>query len=500
MEITVRTPRLATLRTPLLAVPAFGPISADPVIAALDELRGGDVSRHAREERFKGTAGQTLDMTAAGGVAASRLAVLGLDAWQKHPAAQVRTFAHKAGNLARTKGLSSLALVVPASPRAAPEDVVRWLAEGMCSGVYRFERYRTGDRRPEPEPRQCVLVIPRETDARARHDLGPLRDAVARGKAAAEGVALARDLVNEPANELGPEGLAERARQLAERHGLEVSVLGAGEIAARGLRLLEAVSSGSARPPRFIHLVYRPSVAAKGRVALVGKGITFDSGGLSLKTGKAQQEMKCDMAGAAVVLGTLSAAAALGIEREIHGIVPATDNMPGGNAVRPGDVVRSYQGTTVEVLNTDAEGRLILADALAYAAELEPEVIIDHATLTAACMVALGPRRAGVFASDSGWANRYVQAARRAGEAVWHMPLAEELRESLKSDVADVKNIGGSWGGAITAALFLREFVKKVPWVHVDIAGPAFLDKPHKFHPKGGTGFGVLTLLEMLRR
>lgn len=500
MEITLRSARLATLKAPMLAVPVFGQSSTDPLVVALDELHEGAVLRLVREEKFKGNAGQTLNLGGSGCVAATRLVLYGLDGWQKQPAAQIRTYAHRAGNLARSKGLSKLALVVPSSARFAPEDVIQWLTQGVLSGIYRFDRYRTEDRRPEPAPKQCILVLPREVSAKTKRDVAALKAAVARGRSTARGLGLARDLVNEPANELGPELLAHQATLIAEEHGLEIAVLGAEEIRQKGMRLLEAVARGSASPPRFIHLVYRPEHETRGKAALVGKGITFDSGGLSLKTGKGQYEMKSDMAGAAVVLGTLLAAAEHRLSYELHGIIPATENMPGGNAYRPGDVFRSYAGTTVEVLNTDAEGRLILADALTYAAELEPDVIIDHATLTGACMVALGQRRAGVFASDNGWANRYLQAARRAGEAVWRMPLADELRESIKSDVADVRNIGGSWGGAITAALFLKEFVKKVPWVHVDIAGPAFLDKPYQYHPKGGTGFGVLTLLELFSR
>jgi leucyl aminopeptidase len=233
-------------------------------------------------------------------------------------------------------------------------------------------------------------------------------------------------------------------------------------------------------------------------VALVGKGITFDSGGLSLKTAKGQTDMKSDMAGAAVVLGAIKSAALSRLPYAIHGLIPAAENMPGGSAIRPGDVFASRNGKTVEVINTDAEGRLVLADALSYAVDLEPDVIIDFATLTGACAVALGNLRAGLFGTDEGWVDRYTLAANRAGELIWRLPLALELADALKSQVADLKNVGGSWGGSIVAALFLKEFVGSVAWLHLDIAGPAFLEKAHGFLPRGATGFGVLTLMELL--
>ena len=498
MELTIRAAHLATLKTPLLAVPVLGSMQSDPLFTALDEILGGALKKLAREERFKGAPGQLLTINGARGLAATRLSLFGLEGKNKRPAVQLRHFAHRASNIARTKGLTAFALAVPQDTPIALETMLRWLSEGALSGIYRFDRHKTGDGRPRPAPKRCSLVLSKDVGAVIPRDRTPLHEAVAQGESVAAGIALARDLVNEPANELTPENLADRAQAIADAHGLECTIFGSEEINEHGFRLVEAVNRGSSNPPRFIHLVYRPVVEPVHRVALVGKGITFDSGGLSLKTVKGQYDMKCDMAGAAVVLGTLQAAAALGLPVELHGIVPATENMPGGSATRPGDVIRSYGGKTVEVLNTDAEGRLVLADALTYAAQLEPDVIIDHATLTGACMVALGPRRAGVFSSDNGWAARYLRAARRAGEPVWRLPLGRELKDSLKSSVADLKNVGGSWGGAITAALFLEEFVEKVPWIHVDIAGPAYLDKPYLSYPKGGTGFGIFTLLELL--
>jgi leucyl aminopeptidase len=233
---------------------------------------------------------------------------------------------------------------------------------------------------------------------------------------------------------------------------------------------------------------------------MVGKGITFDSGGLSLKPPASQPDMKSDMAGAATVLGTLQAAYACQVPWNVHGVIPTCENMPDGQACRPGDVFGSLDGKTVEIKNTDAEGRLILADGLAFARSLQPDIIVDFATLTGACAVALGNYTAGVFANDETWADRFLSAAQEAGEDMWRLPLNKRLRSELDSNVADLANLGSRWGGAITAALFLQEFVGDFPWIHVDIAGPAFQEKVSGFHPKGGTGYGVLTMLELLKQ
>lgn len=500
MEITIRSARVTSFKTPLLAIPSVGQPFHDAVVAAVDSALGGALRRIAREEGFKGKVGQTVAITGLGGTAATRIVLAGLDATDDHPAARLRTFASRLGRMARDKGLTRFALVVPTIEGAEPGDVVRWLAEGARSGIYRYEQFLTGDRKPRKPPSRCVLVIPSDGAERPLKASDELAQRVALGESVMAGVTLARDLVNEPPNTLTPAMLARRARQEAEELGLEVVVNDLAAIEADRMGLLKAVGQGSRNPPHFVHATYRPPLdKPRGTVALVGKGITFDSGGLSLKTAKGQTDMKSDMGGAAVVLGALKAAALCKLPFIIHGLIPTAENMPGGSAIRPGDVFTSRNGMTVEVVNTDAEGRLILADALAYAADLKPDVIIDFATLTGACVVALGPVRAGLFGTDEGWIEHYTQAASRAGEAIWRLPLARELADGLKSQVADLKNVGGSWGGSITAALFLKEFVGSTAWIHLDIAGPAFLEKPHGFHPKGGTGYGVLTLAELLK-
>jgi leucyl aminopeptidase len=270
------------------------------------------------------------------------------------------------------------------------------------------------------------------------------------------------------------------------------------KIQAMKLVGLLAVNRGSQEEPRFIIIRYRPVGRPKKKTALIGKGVTFDSGGLSLKPSKSMETMKLDMAGAAAIIGAMSVLPVLRLPIEVTGYIPSTDNLPSGSAQKPGDIIRYLNGKTVEVLNTDAEGRLILADALALAAREKPDCMVDLATLTGACMVALGTQVAGIFGNDRPLVDTLIRCGREAGEDLWELPLVKEYREDIKSSIADIKNVGSSHGGAITAALFLQEFVAQIPWAHLDIAGPAFTEKDILTCPKGGTGFGVLTLLNFL--
>jgi leucyl aminopeptidase len=321
-------------------------------------------------------------------------------------------------------------------------------------------------------------------------------------------VNLCRDLVNEPAAAATPTALAERARALVEL-GVEVRVLDRQACESRGMGLFAGVARGSREPPAFIHAIHRPptgaaapadaEAAAPPRVALVGKGITFDSGGLSLKTSAGMKDMKSDMAGGAVVLAVMQQLAAAALALEVHGIVPACENMPSDRSVKLGDVLQGLDGPSVEIVNTDAEGRLVLADALAYARQQGCDVLVDVATLTGACVVALGEQTAGLFANDEPLAEQMLEAAHRSGEPLWRLPLTKTLTEQLKSSVADCKNAGGRWGGAITAALFLEQFVGKARWLHLDIAGPAYRAKGGSGRPAGATGYGVATLYTFLQ-
>ncbi|WP_329519658.1 leucyl aminopeptidase family protein [Spirillospora sp. NBC_01491] len=384
----------------------------------------------------------------------------------------------------RGKGRSGLVAGVPAGDLAA-------FVEGALLASYQFKIGAA-----PAKPALDVLTV--LTEAGPESDAGAVR----RGTVRAQATALARDLANTPAGEKGPSWLADRAAGLADGAGLTVRVRGEEELADGGFGGLLAVGAGSSRPPRLIELSYEPSGGGSGRhVVLVGKGITFDSGGLSLKPNEGMKTMKTDMAGGGVVIAVMSALRELGVRDRVTGLVAAAENMPSGSSMRPGDVITHFGGTTSEVLNTDAEGRLVLADALAYAdAELDPDVVVDVATLTGAAKVALGLRYGALFANDDALSGALSGAGAEAGEPLWRLPLVEEYRAAIDSDVADVNNIGrgGYGGGSITAALFLREFVGDRAWAHLDIAGPGRSTSDDAEITRGATGFGARLLLSWL--
>ncbi|HEY2406747.1 MAG TPA: leucyl aminopeptidase, partial [Polyangiaceae bacterium] len=349
----------------------------------------------------------------------------------------------------------------------------------------------TGDRKPKAELAKVTIFPGRGSPTAAD------KRSLELGVEIAAAVALARDAVNEPPNVLTPEALADVARGIAKKHKLKIKVLDKRGLLAAGMALHHAVGQGSVNEPRFIHLSYVPKKKHK-KLVFVGKGLTFDSGGLCIKPAAGMGEMKSDMGGAAAVLGLMAAVALVRPNVEVHVLVGAAENMPDGAAYRPADVFKSLDGKTVEIINTDAEGRLVLADALAYAVRLKPDLIVDAATLTGAALVALGKTCSAFYASADPLAEAFSAAAREAGEAFWRMPLLEDLGEQLKSDVADLKHTADRWGGSITAALFLREFVGKVPWIHCDIAGPVLADRAKGMYPKGGTGHAVLSFLRFV--
>ncbi|MCI0546292.1 MAG: leucyl aminopeptidase, partial [Candidatus Rokubacteria bacterium] len=371
----------------------------------------------------------------------------------------------------------------------------RAVGEGFLLGAYRLRKYFTGEEREAAGSLRRGEVLVPGADLRAAR----------RGARAAEEICtvtnLTRDLVNEPAGSLTPVVMAGYAEALAGRAGLQCTVHDERDLEKMGMGAFLAVSKGSHQPPRMIHLVYRPKGAPRRKVALVGKGLTFDSGGLSLKTAAGMETMKLDKGGAAAVLGAMLGVARAKPPIEVHGLMGMTENMPGGSAVKPGDVVKTFGGKTVEILNTDAEGRLVLADVLGFARGLGVEEIIDLATLTGACMIALGPFVSGLFTEDDDLAASLTAAAERAGERLWRLPMHEDYRDPLRSEIADVKNTADRYGGASTAAMFLREFASggRVRWAHLDIAGPAFMETDrHPYMRRGATGAGVRTLLAYL--
>ncbi len=384
-----------------------------------------------------------------------------------------------------------------------PSELAGLIAEAAILANYSFEEYRSSD---DEGPKLNALTL--ATD----ESLQGVRAEIGAGAALAAEVCFARDMVNTPGGDLTPARYADIAAERARAAGLTAEVLGKPEIQKLELGGLLAVNKGSEHPPRLLKLTYTPESPEAPEspesseeqdlptVVLVGKGITFDSGGLSLKPAEGMMGMKMDMGGSAAVIAAMCALPAVQAPVKVVGITPMTDNMTGGDAQRPGDIYTAKDGTTVEVLNTDAEGRLILADALALAVEEEPDAIVDLATLTGACMVALGDKIAGLMSNNDDFRDQVGQAAKNAGERMWPLPLPDDYAEQLKSDVADVKNIGSRYGGTLTAGLFLKRFVgDDIPWAHIDIAGPAYASEVADVSPKGGTGFGVRTLVELLR-
>jgi leucyl aminopeptidase len=459
-------------------------LKKSPWLVGIDRALGGGLVPHAKQVEFEGKLEQVLDVPTLGRITARRVVVVGLGPRDGFDAARLRGSVASAVRASFGPGVRKVAIALP---EAADLRVV---GEALGLGAYRFVKYFTGERRPKGHLERLLVFLPGRVPASAKREL-------AVGRGVAEAVCLARDAVNEPPNVLNPEALAKIARGLAKEHGLKLKVLDKRQILAAGMNLHYAVGQGSENEPRFIHLTYAPR-RAKKRLVFVGKGLTFDSGGLCIKPAPGMGDMKTDMGGAAAVLGLMAAVARLKPNVEVHGIVGAAENMPDGAAYRPADVFKALSGKTVEIINTDAEGRLVLADALAYAVKLEPDLIVDAATLTGAALVALGKTCSAYYATTDDLSHKLEAAARDAGESFWRMPLLNELAEQLKSDVADLKHTGDRYGGSILGALFLREFVGSCPWIHCDVAGPVYADRAKGFYPKGATGHPVLTFLRLV--
>jgi len=482
-----------TKKTPPKEAAPRAPWGNDPFLTALDGELGGALSAQAAREEFTGRANSALVLNTLGRGKARTVVLVGLGDARKTTAAALRSLAARASRVANGERAKTVTIVAPNDDA----DTIRYLAEGAVLGSYRFTKYLSGDRAPKSSI-DTVTIVAHKANA-------TLRAAAQLGESIGNAVNYTRDLVTEPPNVLNAEELANRAAAIAKDNGLKIQVFDKAEIRKRKMTLLLAVNQGSTNEPRFVHMTYTPrgAGAKKGgqkRVVVVGKGLTFDSGGLCIKPADGMLDMKIDMSGAANVVGLMAAVAALKPNVEVHGVFAATDNMPDGNSYRPGDVWPSMDGKSVEIINTDAEGRLVLADALTYARALEPDLIIDNATLTGACMVALGNTCSGFYSNRDDIADEFNKACQEAGEQMWRMPLLEDLRDQLKSEIADLKHMGSRYGGSITAALFLREFVGDRAWIHCDIAGPVVSDKPTGFYPKGATGHGVLSFLRLIER
>ena len=464
-----------------LIVPKWEDDTLPTPTAAVNTATGGAVARLIASRDIGGKFGELVPVLAPSGIQAERLLVLGLG-WKKD--ATRATLHDAASAAARFVTSRKVGTVAFAMPEGTPEEVLA-IGVGLSQGCYGPGRRRAHPGRVAPS--RLLLVGPK----------GELAASLDRARAEAKAMWLARELVNAPPCELYPETFAAVAAETGRGCGMGVEIWDESRLAEEKMHALLAVASGSARPPRLAVLRYAGNPGGP-TLALVGKGVTFDSGGLSLKTTDQMLDMKCDMAGAAAVLAGMKAVAELKLKVNLLGVLPLVENMTGGRAMKLGDVLKARNGTTIEVLNTDAEGRLILADALSYAAEQKPAHMLDFATLTGACMVALGPHVAGLMTNHDSWGAEVLAATDLAGERVWRLPLDSSYDPMIQSKVADIRNTGGSrYGGAITAAKFLEQFVARVPWAHLDIAGPAWLEGDTPALDSGGTGCMVRAIVEL---
>ena len=466
----------------------------------LEQVKAGalivPVFEGRKEERFGASdlleagemAGKPLELLLlhhVGGVAATRVLLAGAGKAEKFDPAEMRKLAGAAVRHLKSRAVKSIAMAL--DPEHASADFASAAVEGAILGEYEPDRHKTDDGDKKSVDRFTVVAAGED-----------LEDAVTRGRIVAEAQNFARSLVNEPANLLTPNKVAEAARSMASEYGLECQVLDSERMELLGMGALLGVARGSAEPPALIVIRYRPRVGKPApHLGLVGKGVTFDSGGISIKPADGMEKMKYDMAGGAAMLGAMRAIAQLKPAITVTAFIPCVENMPGSRAQRPGDIVTAMSGKTIEVINTDAEGRLILADALTYARKQGCTHLVDAATLTGAVVVALGHLNVGLFSNDDGLRERVLGAAKSAGERMWPMPLEDDYKDYLKSAFADLANVGGRWGGAITAAMFLKEFAEDTPWVHLDIAGTAWLDESKPFLAKGPTGLPVRTLVRL---
>ncbi len=442
---------------------------------------------------FQGRRDQTLVHHAVRGSSPFRIVLLGLGP-RKGLAAETLRRAGAAAHRALGRGRTARFLIHGLDIDGGPGAVAEAVATGFALAAYRFDAYRKPGKDESAGPLSFVLEGPRE-------GLSSRKAGVTRALVITDCVAMARDIANLPGNDAPPAVVAARARGLARAHDVRSRILGPAELRKLGMGALLAVARGSDAPPRILILEHGRGGRGRRTVCLVGKGITFDSGGISIKPSADMHKMKYDKSGGAAVIGTVIAAARLRIPLHVVGIVPLAENLPGGSATRPGDIVTASNGRTIEIQNTDAEGRLILADALVYARRFSPEVLIDIATLTGACAAALANQFSGLFGVDSDLLATLRAAGESSGERVWELPLTEEFREMVKGECSDLKNVGGKYGGASTAAAFLQAFVEKIPWVHLDIAGTAWDDGDRPYHRgKGATGVGVRLLVETLAR
>lgn len=502
MEIAVKAGQIQQEKAELIVVNLFEGIKTPGgATGAVDKALGELITDLIASGDFKGKLNELAVLYTQGAIPAKRVIVVGLGKEEEFDLDKVRDAAGTLSKKVRQLGVKSYSTIVHGGGKAglSVEMASQAIAEGTILALYKFLEHKSASDEEETEIERLTFV---EFDAGKL----PQVEAGARaGQVTAESACLARDLINHPPNVATPTMLAETAEQLAEEHGLRCQILDEEQMAELGMGALLGVAQGTQEPARFIILEHNADRDDLDTIVLVGKGLTFDSGGISLKPGENMEKMKTDMAGGAVVLATLRTAGILDLPLHVVGLVPATENLPGGRAYKPADVLRSLSGQTIEVINTDAEGRLILADALAYAQRYEPKAVVDLATLTGACVVALGHMASGLMGTDAQLVAKLKRASQATAELAWELPLLKDYYRQIDSTVADVKNVGGRPAGAITAGAFLSKFAQGYPWAHLDIAGTTWIERD-KIYPlrsylptPGATGVGVRLLVQFLR-
>jgi leucyl aminopeptidase len=492
MEVRGSSQSCKQIDVQALAVPAFKGENADQgLLKELDQAVDGMITSVIKREEFQSKPGETAYFYVSGkGLKAQRLLLIGCGERDEYKTAQVLQMAGTAARYLRSKSVKTIAILprVDGDTQKTSETVI----EGAVMGLFEPDKYRTKEKEEREIERIVVAVEGADEKALIR--------GAERGRIIGESVNFTRDLANEPGGYMTPTILAQRASDVAKEFGLKIEVLDERQMKKEGMGGVLGVARGSDEPPKFVVLRYVPGgrAATKELLALVGKGVTFDSGGISIKPGENMELMKYDMTGAATVFGAMRAIAQLKPSCPVIGVAPCVENLPSGKATKPGDVLRAMTGKTIEVINTDAEGRLILADAIAYAKKLGATRIIDMATLTGAVSIALGDVNTAVLGTDQALIDRIIEMGKRVGEKFWQLPLDKEYSNQIKSDIADIKNVGGKKAGTITAAAFLKEFADDVSWAHLDIAGTAWGDDAKPYRAKGPTGIAVRTLIEFV--
>ncbi len=495
MRVRIVTGDIVKLKVDAIIVNLFEGLKAPGgATGEVDKALDGVISSLIARGQIKGKLNETTIIHTLGKIAPEMVLVVGLGKKKNFNEEKIRQVTAAACKSLRGAGAKNVATIMHGAGAGGitPTAAAQAITEGSLLGLYKFQQHKS--RKSDKQEIRELSIVERD-----KKGISKLKAAVKKGTILAEASMLAREMVNQPSNFMTPTDMAARAREVAKKRGLEIEVLEKEQISELGMGGLLGVAQGSQQPPKFIILTYKGNPDSNKAMGIVGKGITFDSGGISIKPSAKMDEMKGDMAGGASVIATMSAIGQLKPKINVTGLVPATENLPSGTAYKPGDTIKAMNGKTIEVLNTDAEGRLILADALSYAGKLKLSPIIDIATLTGACQVALGNICSGAFSNSQRIADRVIRAGEEAGERIWQMPMYDDYSELIKSDIADIKNTGGSsGGGAITAAKFLAEFAGKTPWVHLDIAGTFLLDKDSGYRTKGATGIPVRTLVNLI--